>query len=123
MTVLRVLRDIWPSLVAALMAAMGGFLSMGLLGLVLYHLVSPILNLRFPPLEAWDQPLVWPLIIAMPVVWSPAFVVAGLVNRWATRRGRSRRTRIPLYVAIVWAAALAVWWMLIAGNAPLWTPS
>ena len=55
---MRVVLDIWPSLLAALFSAIGAFLSMGLLGLVLYYLVSPVLNGWFPPLASWDQSLV-----------------------------------------------------------------
>lgn len=117
---LRLLVDIWPSIVAALLAAVGAILSMGLLGLVLYHLVSPVLNLAFPPLSAWDQSLVWPVVLAMPLPWSPSFILAGVVNRQMMRRGWTRRRRIALYVAIVWLAALASWWGMLVANPPLW---
>lgn len=116
----RFLADIWPSLVAALLAAVGGFLSLGTLGLLLYHLVSPALTLRFPPLPAWDQSLVWPVIVAVPVLWAPSFILAGVVNRQVKRRGWTRTSRIPLYLAIVWLAALAAWAAMLAANPTLW---
>ncbi len=119
-TSLRVLADIWPSLVAALLAAAGAFLSLGTLGLLLYHLVSPALSLWFPPLGAWDQSLVWPVIVAVPLLWAPAFILAGIANRQVKQRGWTRAGRIPLYLAIVWLAALAVWAVVLAANPTLW---
>ena len=117
---LRFLTDLWPSLLLALLAVVGAFLSMGMLGLVLYYLVSPLLNLWFPPLEIWDQSQVWPVIIAMPIVWAPAFLVAGIVNRQTKRRGWSRRARIALYFGILWLAALLAWLVLLPANPTLW---
>ena len=118
--VLRFLTDLWPSALLALVAAVGAFLSMGLLGLALYYPVSPLLNVWFPPLEAWDQSQVWPVIIAMPIVWAPAFLIAGNVNRQTKLRGWSRRARIALYIGILWLAALAAWLVLLPANPTLW---
>lgn len=117
---LRLLADIWPSIVATFLALLGAFLSMGLLGLILYHLVSPGLNLVYPPLTQWDQSQVWPVMLAMPLPWSPSFIVAGLVNRRVERKGWARRSRIPLYVAIIWLAALVTWLGLLAVNPTVW---
>jgi len=118
--ILRFIADVWPSMFAALLAVVGAFLSMGLLGLVVYYLVSPVLNVWFPPLEDWDQSLVWPIIIAMPVLWAPALVVAGIVNRSTKLGGWSRRRRISLYLAIIWGASLLVWLLLLSLNPSLW---
>lgn len=118
--VLRFLTDLWPSALLLLVAAVGAFLSMGLLGLALYYPVSPLLNVWFPPLEAWDQSQVWPVIIAMPIVWAPAFLIAGIVNRQTKLRGWSRRARIALYIGILWLAALAAWLVLLPANPTLW---
>lgn len=118
--VLRLLTDLWPSALLSLVAVAGAFLSMGMLGLVLYYLVSPLLNVWFPPLEAWDQSQVWPVIIAMPIVWAPAFLIAGIVNRQTKRRGWSRRARIALYFGILWLAALVAWLVLLPANPTLW---
>jgi hypothetical protein len=117
---IRIVADIWPSLVAAVLLIVGAFLSMGLLGLVVYHLASPALNLWFPPLDNWDQSSVWPVIIAMPIAWSPAFIVAGVINRQTKTHGWTRKTRIPLYLAIVWCAAIAVWSAILIANPALW---
>jgi hypothetical protein len=49
-------------------AATGAILSFGMLGLLLYYLVPPPLNLGFPPLKQWDQSVIWPLIIGAPIL-------------------------------------------------------
>ena len=118
--IFRFLVDLWPSFVIALLAMVGAFLSMGMLGLALYYLVSPVLNVWFPPLDVWDQSLVWPVIIAMPILWAPAFIVAGIVNRQTKLRGWSRRARIALYLGIIWLAALLAWLILLPANPTLW---
>ena len=115
-----VLGDIWPSLVASVLAAFGAFLSLGVLGLLLYYLVSPALDLVYPPLEAWDQTVVWPLIVAAPLLWSPSFVVAGLLNRRLKIGGWRRASRIFVYVALVWFAALGSWWIILSVNSGVW---
>ena len=112
--------DLWPSFAIALLTVVGAFLSMGMLGLALYFLVSPVLNLWFPPLDVWNQSLVWPVIIAVPIVWAPAFVVAGIVNRQTKQRGWSRRGRIALYLGIIWLAAILAWLILLPANPTLW---
>lgn len=114
------LRQIWPSLLGMLLAALGSVLSLGVLGLVLYHLVSPALALRFPPLERWDQSLVWPLIIAAPLLWSPAFLLAGLLNLRLRRQGWGRGRRVAAYLAVLWLAGLASWWLMLELNTLAW---
>lgn len=115
-----VLADIWPSIVATVLAAVGGFVSLGTLGLVLYGAASPVLLRLFPPLDAWDQTLVWPLLIAVPIVWSPVFVVAGLLNRRWRLAGWRRAMRIAAYVVLVWSAAVASWSALLSLNRDVW---
>jgi hypothetical protein len=116
----RLLAAIWPSLVAALLVAVGAVLSMGLIGLVLYYLASPALTVWFPPLAAWDQSLVWPAIIAAPIVWAPAFVLAGVLNDRFARRGWRRRRRILLYLGVLWLWAVAAWSVVLIANPTLW---
>lgn len=119
-SVLAFLGDIWPSIAATILAALGSFLSLGMLGLVLYYVVSPALNLAFPPLDAWDQTVVWPVIIAAPLVWSPVFVPAGILNRHLSRSGWTRPRRIVVYAAIIWLAAVASWWLILSVNPDVW---
>lgn len=114
------LGDIWPSIVATILVAVASFVSLGMVGLVQYYLASPALNLAFPPLEAWDQSVVWPMLIGAPLLWSPAFFVAGIVNRRLSRSGWQRARRIAVYVGIVWLAAVASWSLLLSVNRDVW---
>lgn len=117
---LRRLADIRLSIAATFLAAIGAFLSMGVLGLALYAPVSPALGLAFPPLEDWDQSLVWPVLIAAPLLWSLAFVPAGLVNRRLKRAGWRRARRILVYAALLWLAAFLSWCLVLALNESVW---
>jgi hypothetical protein len=119
-TILSFLGDIWQSILATFLVAIGGFLSMGVLGILLYHLVAPVLNLGFPPLHEWDQSLVWPLVLAMPILWAPAFLPAGIVNRQLRFADWQRWKRILVYLGIIWLAALASWWLLLVLNPTVW---
>lgn len=114
------LRDIWPSILATVMVASSGFMTMGMLGLLQYYMVSPALNWGFPPLEAWDQSVVWPVLIVAPMVWSPAFLLAGLLNRRLKLGGWGRWPRVLAYLAVLWVAALAAWWLVLVLNERVW---
>jgi len=92
---------------------------MGLLGLVAYHLVSPVLNIWFPPLGAWDQSSVWPVIVVMPALWSPAFILSG-VNRQTKRRGWTQSIRVTLCLTTIYLAAVLAWSFLLNTNPTLW---
>ncbi|MEJ8311380.1 hypothetical protein [Agrobacterium larrymoorei] len=117
---LRYVADIWISLLAAVLVAVGAFLSMGLLGLLVYHLVSPVLAFRYPPLASWDQSLVWPLIIVMPVLWAPSFIIAGIANRHMRLRGSRPLTHGFLYIGILFVSAVLAWWVLLNANPTVW---
>ena len=108
--------DLKWSIGAFLLAAFGAFLSLGLQGLALQVLVSPVLNLMFPPLDRWDPSAVWPLIIAAGLVWSISFVPAGLLDRRLKRRGTRRRWRVLAYLAVLWCGALLAWLLVLATN-------
>lgn len=119
-SVLAWLRDTWPSILTGFLVALGGFLSMGILGLAQYYLVSPALNLGFPPLEKWDQSVVWPLIIVAPILWSPTFLLAGTLNTRLKRAAWARGKRVLAYLAILWLGAAAAWWFLLITNESVW---
>ncbi len=116
----QVVRALAGSILATLAAALGAFLSMGMLGLLLYAIVSPVLGLGFPALDAWDQTAVWPLTIAVALLWAPAFLVAGGVTLALQRRGWRRRARVAVYVGVLWLAALLSWAGLLLLNPEVW---
>jgi hypothetical protein len=121
-SIVSLLIQLWPSILCMVAAAAGAVLSFGMLGLLLYYIVSPALNLGFPPLAQWDQSVVWPLIIGAPILWSPSFLPAGLLDRGLRNRGWSRSRRVPAYLLVLWLAGLASWWFVLAVNPVAWAP-
>jgi hypothetical protein len=115
------LRYIWSlkwSLAACVAAVMASFLSFGMLGYVLYYLVYPVVALVYPPMSAWRPDAVWPLIVSAGIVWSPSFVVAGVVDRALGVRGVSPARRKLSYAVVLWIGAVAAWLFLIATSLP-----
>lgn len=93
---------------------------MGLLGLVAYHLVSPVLDMWFPPLSEWDQSSVWPVLVVMPLLWSPAFILSGVINMEIRRRGWTQSVRVALYLITIYFSAVIAWSFLLNANPTLW---
>jgi hypothetical protein len=118
---LRLLSDIRWSILGFVLAAIGAFLSMGLNGLALYWLASPVLNLFFPPLDDWDQAVVWPFIIMVGLLWSPFFLLAGIATRSLNKRGTTPARRRAAYVLVLWLGAVAVNAILLLLNPTLWS--
>lgn len=94
------------------------FLSLGMLGYVLYYIAYPIVGVLYPPLSAWRADAVWPLIVGAGVVWSLSFLPAGVVDHALTTRGVSPAGRKFSYVLVLWIGAVAAWLFLIATNLP-----
>lgn len=115
------LRYIWSlkwSLVGAVAAILASFLSLGLLGYVLYYLAYPVVGFVYPPLSAWRPDTVWPLIVAAGIVWAMSFPVAGVIDHTLAVRGTSAARRGLSYVLVLWIGAMAAWSLLIATNLP-----
>ncbi|HEX8386033.1 MAG TPA: hypothetical protein VF576_07615, partial [Rubricoccaceae bacterium] len=53
-------RTLKGSVIAFAVVLVLGFVGMGLLGAGLYYAVSPVLGLRFPPIDEWQGDWVWP---------------------------------------------------------------
>ena len=114
--VLSWILDLKWSIAGVLLAAVGSFLSLGLQGLALYGLVSPVLNLIYPPLDRWDQSIVWPLIVAAGLVWSLSFLPAGMLDASLRARGTRKRWRVLAYLAVLWLGALLAWLLILITN-------
>ena len=105
--------------VAAAIAAVGlSFLSLGLLGYVLYYAAYPIVALAYPPLTDWRPDTVWPLIVGAGIVWSLSFLPAGILDHALAARGVAVGRRRLAYVLVLWAGAVIAWLFLIATNNP-----
>ena len=115
------LRYIWSlkwSLAGFAAAIVLSFLSLGMLGYVLYYATYPVVVAAYPPLTAWRPDTVWPLIVAAGVVWSVSFIPAGVIDRALAGRGVARMPRNLSYLAVLWVGAAAAWLLLIAINLP-----
>ena len=99
-------------------AILASFLSLGMLGYVLYYLAYPVVGLVYPPLTAWRGDAVWPLIIGAGILWAPSFLVAGAVEHAMAGRGVSPARRTVAYLVVLWLGAAAVWLFLLATNLP-----
>lgn len=115
------LRYVWSlkwSLAGGVAAVLASFLSLGMLGYVLYYLVYPIIGLVYPPLSTWRPDAVWPLIVGAGIVWSLSFPVAGVIDHALLVRGASPTRRWICYLLVLWIGAAAAWSFLIATNLP-----
>jgi hypothetical protein len=116
-----VLRYFWSikwSLAGIAAAILGSFLSLGMLGYVLYYLAYPIVGFVYPPLSAWRPDAVWPLIVGAGIVWSLSFLPAGVIDHALAARGISSARRGISYFLILWIGAVGAWSFMIATNLP-----
>jgi len=105
--------------VAATVAAVAlSFLSLGMLGYVLYYAAYPIVGVVYPPLNTWRPDTVWPLIVGAGIVWSLSFLPAGVLDHALAARGVAAGRRRMAYVVVLWAGAELAWLFLIATNNP-----
>lgn len=115
------LHYIWSlkwSLAAGVAAVLASFLSLGMLGYVLYYLAYPVVGFVYPPLPTWRPDTVWPLIVGAGIVWAPSFLVAGVIDHALRVRGVSALRRRISYVVVLWIGAVAAWSFLIAVSLP-----
>lgn len=109
----RVWRRMPRSRLAALAVAPLGLVSMGALGGLLYFAVAPLVWPVFGNLNDWRGDGVWPATVAVGMLWSLGFVLAGWLNqRWLARGWSPRRRRLA-YAAVLWLGA-ALLWVLVA---------
>lgn len=83
--------------------------SMGVLGAALYFPAGLILEPYYGALDTWRGDWVWPATIWAGLVWSPAFLLAGLVNRRLMAMDRSPLLRKIIYAAIVLGTTVPAW--------------
>ena len=76
----RVWRRMPRSWLAALAVVLLGLVSMGALGGLLYFAVAPAVWPLFGNLNDWRGDGVWPATVAVGMLWSLGFVLAGWLN-------------------------------------------
>ena len=104
------------SLISFIITLALGLLSMGFLGIGLYYLVSPILNLYFPPIDSLHGDWAWPAMIISGMVWSFAYPIAGWVYLHLTRFDWTRMTKVLAYIFILLLWDLILWALILDAN-------
>ena len=99
------------SVIAFLVAEVANFVGLGLLGLLLYYPVAPLLSLHFAPMSRWEGDWVWPTVILAGMGWPFGFLIASVLNRRLAGKSRvpSRFLRGAIYAGVLWAWDLAIW--------------
>lgn len=95
--------SVWAFIIALVVS----FLSMGLVGAVVYLFVSPILRLKYPPMNQWSGDWVWPANIIASMVWCPGFLIAGVINMYI------QQYNSYIYLGVLWFWGLLVWWVVL----------
>ncbi len=90
-----------------------GLLSMGLLGQVLYYIVSPVLNFIFPPMSSWTGDWVWPALIYASVLWPFGFFISGWSQVLLIKFGWPKIVLHSIYVSILLIWDLFLWALML----------
>lgn len=102
------------SLLAFVLTLALGFLSMGILGGLLYYPVSPLLS-AYGPMERWHGDWVWPTLIIVGMGWSFAFLIAGLFDHLLEPKVHVA-VRVFAYVMTLWLVDAALWLGMLHGQ-------
>jgi len=106
------------SLLAFVLFLVGGFASLGMLGMALYGIAFPVISIFYPPLDDWHGPWVWPVLVAVGLLWPISFLVAGPVGMALKRRGIADWLRRVIYTVILWIGAVLSWLTVLSTNFP-----
>lgn len=87
-----------------------GLLSMGVLGYGLYYAVLPVLGDRMDELQG---DATWPSLILAGMVWSVAFLLAGGLYAWLSKKNFPSGILYLSYLSVLWLWALVVWYTII----------
>lgn len=102
------------SIIAGIVVAGLGLLSMGALGGALAFAVWPVTWGMAGYPNDWRGDDVWPAMIGAGVLWGIGFPLAGLMNRVLGREGWAARSRWPVYLLVLWCWAALVWAFMLA---------
>jgi len=86
---------------------------MGLLGQSLYYLISPILYLKFPPMNSWNGDWVWPALIYMSVLWPFGFLIGGKAHLRLIKFGWPKIVLYGIYICILLIWDLLLWFTIL----------
>jgi hypothetical protein len=113
--ILSSLLTIKRSIVACIVAAILGLLSMGALGGGLYYAAYPLLAPFFGNPNDWRGDWVWPTMILAGILWSLSFPVAGYLDHRLVLRRHAPGFRRVIYALVLWGGAAICWALLLAG--------
>jgi len=89
-----------------------GFISMGMLGALLYYPVSIALR-SYPSIDDWHGDWVWPAVIMVGLGWSFGFLIAGVAWHYLNDSISSVWLLRFIYGAILWGWLAFLWYMVL----------
>jgi len=115
----------WPttkvmqfSSIAFIVSIVLSLLSMGLLGAALFFIAAPMLDLFFSQmshdLNTISGDWVWPAMIAMPLLWSIAWLIAGRSYLYLDKLDWTNLTKKTAYIVILLIWNLLIWIFLLS---------
>ena len=117
------MKDFWESLssnakfsiIAFFITAFLGFISMGLLGALLYFPVSFLFK-NVPSINTWHGDWVWPATISVGIFWSLGFILGGFSYNYLMKLGISKVILYSIYALILWLWAAFLWYLVISNQ-------
>jgi len=103
------------SIIAFIITATLGLLSMGALGAILYCPVSFLFS-SYPSLNDWHGDWVWPTVILVGMGSSLGFIFAGIVWHYLYKLISSMFLLRLIYAIIIWLWVALLWYISIESN-------
>jgi MFS family permease len=101
--------SIWAFVIAMVVS----FITMGFVGALVYLFVSPVLRIKYPPMNQWNGDWVWPANIIASLLWSLGFLIAGAVNYFLKDVVHSPISLKIVYLSVLWVWGLLVWTVIL----------
>lgn len=120
---MKTLLAIKGSIIAGVVVAVLGLLSMGILGFALYYACYPLLAPLYGNLNDWHGDDVWPATIWAGMFWAIFFPVAGFADLRLKRVGAAGAARVLSWLAILWAGAAVVWFYVASSSSYITFPT
>lgn len=111
------------SIIAGVVVAVAGLLSMGILGFGLYYACYPLLEPLYGNLNDWRGDDVWPATLWAGMLWAIFFPVAGWVDLRLKQAGKPGALRALAWLAILWAGAAIVWLYVASSSSYITFPT
>jgi len=103
------------SLIAFITIFVLGLVSMGVLGHILYYPIA-FLFTNYPFIDDWSGDWIWPTLIGVGMLWSWAFIFAGVIWHYLSKIISNSILLIVSYLLILWSWDAFVWLIFIKNN-------